>query len=228
MRCYGAARPHPALVPVDASAPTAGRRTSRAAALFVLVGLAAVGVATWVHRPAAQLLGLVALSTVTSFGGGEAYVAVADGFFVAGGHVEPDVFYNLLVPVANALPGPILIKLASAVGFASAATSGTATAWLVGSAAGLVAISTGASVALLVLGAYDRVSHSPVVRDLGAVLLPIIGGLLVSTSISMLVAAGRWPSGRRWLFRLCCGCRSVASQWWPGSAAVGSTTLYSS
>jgi hypothetical protein len=41
----------------------------------------------------------------------------------------------------------------------------------------------------LVLGAYDRVGHSPVVRDLGAVLLPIIGGLLVSTSISMLVAA---------------------------------------
>ena len=128
-------------------------------------------------RESAELLGLVALSTLTSFGGGEAYVGVADGIFVAGGHLDQAVFYGQLVPVANALPGPILVKLAAAIGFVGRAD------------AGLVA--AGTALAAVVMSLVERAQDSPVVRDLGAAVLPVISGLLVTTSVSMLGAVAR-------------------------------------
>lgn len=47
------------------------------------------------------------LSSLLSFGGGDAYLTIADGLFVQGGTVVSADFYGQLVPVANALPGSI-------------------------------------------------------------------------------------------------------------------------
>lgn len=167
----------------------------RAALLLVAVVALVTGIVAVTLPPSALgLLGLVALSTLTSFGGGEAYVGVADGFFVGGGHVGSDVFYGQLVPIANALPGPILVKLAAAVGFAgtsaaAGAGAGAGAAWVMAAACALVAIGTCTAVAVLVLGAYGRAQSSPLVRDIGAYILPVICGLLVTTSVSMLDAS---------------------------------------
>lgn len=157
-----------------------------------LPAAAATTVATAIlGAPAGGLLARVALSSVTSFGGGEAYVAVAEGYFVASGDVSAADYYQQLVPIANALPGPILVKLAAAIGYASAAPEhGAVGGWLLGGSAGLVAIAACTLIAVLALAAYERVSGAPIVQDLGAVLLPVISGLLVTTSTEMLSAVG--------------------------------------
>src|SRR5690606_29183060 len=121
------------------------------------------------------LLGLVSLSTVTSFGGGEAYVGVADGFFVAGGSVSSAVFYSQLVPIANALPGPILVKLAAGIGYTAVAPEhGAGPGWVAAGAAALVAVAACTAIAVLVMGAYQRAERSPLVRDIGLYILPVI------------------------------------------------------
>jgi chromate transporter len=172
----------------DRPGPGRDSRVVQAVALLTLTGVVAVAVALMLlGSRALPLLGLVAVSTVTSFGGGEAYVGVADGFFVAGGYVSSSVFYSQLVPIANALPGPILVKLAAGVGYAATAVDhGPAAGWLM---AALVAITACTAIAVVVMGAYHRAESSPVVRDIGRYILPVICGLLITTSVSMLNAS---------------------------------------
>ena len=171
--------------------PLLERRFVRAAMLLAATAAGGVLLAVVVAGPrAGELLGLVALSTVTSFGGGEAYVGVADGFFVAGGYVTSSMFYSQLVPIANALPGPILVKLAAGIGYGVGSVDGSLVdAWVLGIGAALVAIGSCTAVAVLVMGAYHRAGRSPVVRDIGRYILPVICGLLVTTSAAMFNAS---------------------------------------
>ena len=137
----------------------------------------------------AELLGLVAFSTVTSFGGGEAYVGVADGFFVASGLVSPQLFYGQIVPVANALPGPILVKVASGIGYAfGVELGGPALGALFAVCSFAMAIGACCAVALVVITAWTKVARSAFMVNLGRFILPVICGLLLTTSVSMVLA----------------------------------------
>lgn len=129
----------------------------------------------------------ITVSTLTSFGGGEAYVAVADSVFVSGGYIPADIFYSRIVPVANALPGPILIKIASGIGFIWGQDGGNmkdAVAIAISSAT----LATGAccSVALLVLNFYESLKNSQFILSLKQYILPVICGTLLSTTLSMI------------------------------------------
>lgn len=131
--------------------------------------------------------GLVGSSTVTSFGGGEAYVTVADGIFVQGNYIEPDIYYTRLIPIANSLPGPILVKVASGIGF----YFGDQSAGLVGGlvialVAASMAVGSCSSIAILVLNLYDNVKQWSFIINLKLYILPIICGMLISTSFAML------------------------------------------
>lgn len=128
---------------------------------------------------------LLALSSVTSFGGGEAYIGVADGFFVASGLVDQTAFYTQLVPIANALPGPILVKVAAGMGYLLGADTGPATAWLLAGATALIVIGACSLVAVLVLGGYERLKDHPIMVNIGIYILPVICGLLVTVSATM-------------------------------------------
>jgi len=125
-------------------------------------------------------------STVTSFGGGEAYVSVADGIFVQGGFIAPDMFYTRLVPVANSLPGPILVKIAAGMGYLVGAERGAAAGWAVAITAGLLAIGSCCAIAVLVMDLYDNVKQWEFISNLKKYILPVICGMLLSTSGAML------------------------------------------
>ena len=64
-----------------------------------------------------EFLGQGFLSSILSFGGGDAYLSVADGMFVNSGIVEKADFYGHLVPLVNLLPGSILCKTLSGIGY---------------------------------------------------------------------------------------------------------------
>lgn len=168
---------------------TSGRGLELSAAAFGALAIIGVLTAVFVSGPESLgLLGQISISALTSFGGGEAYVAVADGMFVGGGHVSAAQFYGQLVPIANALPGPILVKLAAAIGY-SAAPGGAAHAWALGLSAAAVAVAVSTVVALVVMTAFERVPNSPVIRDINRFILPVICGLLITTSFAMLNVA---------------------------------------
>lgn len=62
-------------------------------------------------------------SSVISFGGGDAYLTIADGLFIPG-YITEDNYYNNLVLIVNVLPGSILCKTLSGVGYAFGLTLG--------------------------------------------------------------------------------------------------------
>lgn len=175
--------------------PRGPRRMGRvwlAAASFAGLALAGTAVFTALQGLAGlRLAGLLAFSSVTSFGGGEAYIGVADGFFVAEGLVDREVFYTRLVPIANALPGPILVKVGAGIGYLAGTATGSWPAWVLGLAAMTVTVGACCAVAMPVLGMYEELRDHPVVRSIGTYILPVICGLLVAVSATMLeVSAG--------------------------------------
>mgnify|MGYP002735259987 CR=1 FL=1 len=179
-------------IPEDQEAAAGSRTALRAALLFALVAVSgfAIALLTVPSADTATFFGLQAASTVSSFGGGEAYVGVADSFFVTPGIESSSVFYGQIVPVANALPGPILVKIAAALGFSVGASSSGPLAGLAFALASmLVTVGSCASVALLLLAGYSRAGKSLLVRNISRFILPVICGLLLSTCISLLAAA---------------------------------------
>lgn len=177
--------------PAAAGGASAPQRSS-SSAWWSAAAFSALVVATLLASLAiggAGFLSLVGLSTVTSFGGGEAYVGVADGFFVASGVVPGNEFYGQAVPIANALPGPILVKVASALGYSYGLQAG---GWQLGVAfalaAFLMSVSACSAVAMVVMGGYGKIAHSTFVRRLGSYVLPVICGLLITTCLSMILA----------------------------------------
>lgn len=172
-----------------ASLPMAGGKGKNMASAVAFSVLAVVALAVGFALGSGQFMSLVGLSTVSSFGGGEAYVGVADGFFVAPGHVDSLEFYGQVVPVANALPGPILVKVASALGYSfGLANGGPGLAVAVAGLAFVLSVALCSALAVLVMAGYGKASKSAFVRNLSVHILPVICGLLVTTSLSMVLA----------------------------------------
>lgn len=67
------------------------------------------------HTTSFAIRGLA--SSLISFGGGDAYLTIADGLFVPD-YISEQMFYNNLVLIVNVLPGSILCKTLSGVGYA--------------------------------------------------------------------------------------------------------------
>lgn len=127
------------------------------------------------------------ISIITSFGGGEAYISVAEGVFVQTGFIPSSVFYSQILPIANALPGLILSKTLAGIGYIWGLNNGGFGAGWLAALLGLN-ISVGATgiVFVLVFAIYKRFSTLKIFKILKQWILPIICGLLVTTTISML------------------------------------------
>lgn len=159
----------------------------------------------------------ILVSTITSFGGGEAYVAVADSVFVQGGYCDPEVFYGRVVPVANALPGPILVKIAAALGFVWGLNQvGVASGVVLAVSCTMLAVGACCALALLVLNYYDALKDSPFILSLKKYILPVICGTLISTSLSMMYESmkitGQYGFSAPWTFIVMAVC--VAATFW--------------
>lgn len=57
------------------------------------------------------------ISSLISFGGGDSYLAIAEGMFIDTNIISSDIFYGQIVPVVNVVPGSILCKTLSLIGF---------------------------------------------------------------------------------------------------------------
>lgn len=127
------------------------------------------------------------LSTVTSFGGGEAYLTVADDVFVGGGYISKEILYTQILPVVNALPGPILIKILAAVGFyVGGAHGGLFPGFCTGFICFLAGIGASCAVFVLVYEIFKSFSALKIFHSLKSLIQPVICGLLLSTMLSIM------------------------------------------
>ncbi|MDR2390313.1 MAG: chromate transporter [Planctomycetota bacterium] len=158
-----------------------------------------VGIISGIFPPILEcfsLMGDVFISSITSFGGGEGYVAVADGIFVQSGRVPAETFYNWIIPVANALPGPILVKISAAIGFVwGQERASPVFGVFVAALCSMVASGACCSLALIIMNYYEAIKDSPLILSLKRHILAVICGTLLSTCLSMLCESARAGGG---------------------------------
>lgn len=128
------------------------------------------------------------IATCTSFGGGEAFISIADGTFVESGYISTGTFYSQVVPVANALPGPILVKILAGIGygFGTEHFSSPAFGWLLAMLATAIGIGCSSILALIVMLGFDSLKDSIRLNMIKKYILPVVCGMLITTSVSMI------------------------------------------
>lgn len=129
------------------------------------------------------------LSSLMSFGGGDAYLTVADGLFVQTGIVGESDFFGYIVPVANILPGSILCKTLAGVGyFAGFERTGSVAGGVLVATAGFF-VSLLASCGVFALAGYfhERFRNLYVIRGIKRWIRPIVSGLMLTVILSLVV-----------------------------------------
>ncbi len=128
------------------------------------------------------------IATCTSFGGGEAFISIADGTFVENGYMSAGEFYSQVVPVANALPGPILVKILAGIGYGYGADhyNSPAFGWLLSMLGTAIGVGCSSILALIVMLGFDSLKDSIRLGMIKKYILPVVCGMLITTSVSML------------------------------------------
>lgn len=127
------------------------------------------------------------LSALMSFGGGDAYLSVAQGLFVDSGMITSELFYGNVVTIANILPGSILCKVLSGIGYTwGFSRTGTVFGGICVAVAGF-ASATAASCAVfcVVKILYDKWKKMEMFQAMNDLIRPIVSGLLISVGISL-------------------------------------------
>ena len=129
-----------------------------------------------------------AFSSLISFGGGDAYLVVADGLFVNDGTLTDEMFYGTLVPIVNVLPGSILCKTLTGIGYLLG--YGTNHSYLTGIVMAVLGYVTSvvASGMVFCIGYYifQRYKKLDIFHLLRRLIKPIISGLLITVMLSLL------------------------------------------
>lgn len=155
---------------------------------WLLLVVVCIFPALWVTKDSLFFMLKGIFSSLISFGGGDAYLVVADGLFVDAGMLTDEMFYGKLVPIVNILPGSILCKSLTGIGYflgyeSSQSQVGGILVALLGYAS-----SVAASGFVFCLGYYifQRYKKLDIFNLLRQLIKPIISGLLITVMLSLL------------------------------------------
>jgi chromate transporter len=127
------------------------------------------------------------LSSVISFGGGDAYLTVADGLFVQSSMIQEEDFYGKIVPLVNVLPGSILCKTLSAVGYCVGYQAGQSVwkGYLVALCGFLCSVVASCSAFSIAGDIYRNCEELPFFRLMKKWIRPIVSGLMGTVILSL-------------------------------------------
>lgn len=153
--------------------------------IWAVFALVCIIPALLVNRHALVFSGNGLLSSWISFGGGDAYLTIADGIFVEGNMVTSQQYYNHIVPAVNVLPGSILCKTLAAVGYYMGWNlTGNFMVGILFSIAGFAcSVAASSSFFMLAYHLYDYLTTLQVFRIIRKWIRPIIGGLLMKIMV---------------------------------------------
>lgn len=127
------------------------------------------------------------VSSLISFGGGDAYLAIADDMFCRSGLLTTTLFYGSIAVIVNILPGSILCKTLSAIGFfIGASMYGTVQAILFFIAGFGISVTVSCLSFGLCSHAYESLKDSFFFTACQKWIRPVICGLLVNVMIKLI------------------------------------------
>ncbi len=153
---------------------------------FSIVGI--VGIAVALQYPEVFLyMWKSGLSVLMSFGGGDAYLTIADGIFVESEMITTQQFYGQLVSVVNILPGSILCKTLTGVGYyIGQNVGGNMIAGLMFASVGFVcSVAVSCGFVNTVYYLYDALIKLNIFQTISKWITPVIAGLLINIMISL-------------------------------------------
>lgn len=127
------------------------------------------------------------VSAIMSFGGGDAYLTVAEGLFVESGMITESQYFGQIVTVVNILPGSILCKTLAGVGYyLGFNTTGSMAAGILFAVLGFVcSIAVSCGFFAIIYHTYDSLNSLHVFRLISRWIRPIIAGLLINIMLSL-------------------------------------------
>lgn len=134
-----------------------------------------------------SFIGMGFLSSVMSFGGGDAYLSVAQGLFVESGMVSHADFFGNIVTVANALPGSILCKVLTGVGYClGRGLHGSAAEGVLMALCGFsCSVAASGSTYIAVWAVHQKFENLRIFRTIRRFIRPIVSGLLINVTLSL-------------------------------------------
>lgn len=127
------------------------------------------------------------LSSLISFGGGDAYLTVAEGLFVEPGLISENAYYGTIIPLVNLLPGSILCKVLSGIGYWIGYTQ-TGSIWcgygiaLLGFACSFAA---SCGIVSIVGSLYRSFGELPIFKAIKQWIRPVVSGLMLNVILSL-------------------------------------------
>lgn len=134
---------------------------------------------------AMDFLGRAAASVLMSFGGGDAYLAIGNGLFVDGGLISSAQYYGQVATISNAMPGSIICKVLSGVGYLVGSSHGFAEGTWLALAGFAVGVGFSGLSFLVMYHVYERFERLCVFCLIKRYIRPIIGGLLLTVALGM-------------------------------------------
>ena len=129
-------------------------------------------------------------SSLTSFGGGEVYYAIAYDTFIETGFISREFYMSRILGLAGAMPGPVICSIIAGVGFAyGSALGGAALGWMFGILGLSMAITATAIGALSLFTVFEVLRESPRLKMIIMYIIPLVCGVLLSVSIMLLLRA---------------------------------------
>lgn len=128
-------------------------------------------------------------SSLLSFGGGDAYLTIADGLFVPD-LISDNEFYNHLVLIVNVLPGSILCKTLSGIGYVyGVSLTGSVFGGILMATAGFAcSVAASCSVFYFIYHIYDWLERVDVFVVIRKTIRVVVSGLLMTVMASLIKA----------------------------------------
>ncbi len=155
--------------------------------IWLLLILATGVILVAINPGALVFLGKGSLSALLSFGGGDAYLTIADGLFVESGMITEQQYYGQIIPIVNILPGSILCKTLVAVGYEIGFNeAGSVAMGLTFAVAGFISsIAVSCGFFMLIYRLYDSLQTLWAFRMVSRWIRPILSGLLLNIILSL-------------------------------------------
>ena len=143
--------------------------------------------AMFLTAKALKFIGMGWLSSIMSFGGGDAYLSVAQGLFVEGGVINNADFYGNVVAVANALPGSILCKILTGIAYDVGynLNGSVIEGFLVALSGFACSVAASGAIFELVFCVYEKYESLQIFSVVKHFIRPIISGLLLTVAVSL-------------------------------------------
>lgn len=134
-------------------------------------------------------------SSILSFGGGDAYLSVAHGLFVDSKMISNTEFYGNIVTVANALPGSILCKVLTGIGYTLGynLNHSVLEGVLMGISGFACSVAASGTIVTIVAFFYEKYENLRVFASIQRFIRPIISGLLLNVGLTLYLTGIRLP-----------------------------------